>query len=110
MDIEALLNSCKTNDTEFKELWESAVLDTAGAESVWIEELQRQGISAAHPDDGWVNKEKNYFSLVYPQFNTGVQIGSIVALGNATKYRLIKVTRIVSTIQFAGDKYYFDEL
>jgi hypothetical protein len=60
----------------------------------WIEILRSDGVKAAHPDDGWVNREENKVHLTYPQFNDGVGIGDRIALGTPTKWRIVEVTGI----------------
>lgn len=70
----------------------------------WIADLRAQGVKAAHPDDGWVNREQNQLHFCYPQFNDGAAIGDVVALGwpkwsdNISRTRLVRITRrVVST-------------
>jgi hypothetical protein len=50
-------------------------------ELAWIEDLRGQGIKAAHPDDGWVDRQRNTIHLAYPQFNDGLAVGELLALG-----------------------------
>jgi len=51
-------------------------------QDVWIAGLRAAGVKAAHPADGWVNREHNFVQLVYPQFNDGAVAGDLVALGS----------------------------
>ena len=51
-------------------------------------------IAAMHPDDGWVDREKNYVILTYPCFKRDVEIGDFIALGSSGSYRLVTVTGI----------------
>jgi len=57
----------------------------------WVIFLREKGIIAAHSDDGWVDREKNTLNLVYPEFNDGVKVGSLIALGCPEKYRVVKI-------------------
>lgn len=50
-------------------------------QDVWIASLRAEGVKAAHPDDGWVDREHNTIQFVYPQFNDGAKAGDLVALG-----------------------------
>ena len=57
--------------------------------------LREQGVKAAHPDDGWVNREKNTVRLEYPLFNDKPQVGDLIGLGQPWKtYRLVRVTEL----------------
>jgi hypothetical protein len=60
----------------------------------WIAGLCAQGIKAAHPDDGWVDREKNRVHLEYPQFGSSrsLQIGDLLALGWPDRTRIVRVT------------------
>lgn len=62
-------------------------------ETAWIATLRSQGVKAAHPDDGWVNREASKIILQYPQFNDGLSEGDTLALGWPEQYRLVRVTR-----------------
>lgn len=64
------------------------------SEQEWIISLKKDGIKAAHPDDGWVDRTKNIVQFVYPQFNSGVNIGDYIVLGSPDKYRVVKVINI----------------
>lgn len=57
----------------------------------WIETLRSDGIVAAHPDDGWVDRDKNELHPCYPQFDDGIKIGAIIALGWPEKFRLVRI-------------------
>lgn len=78
-----------------------AVIDTLCAvceeaerqEATWIATLRSQGVKAAHPDDGWVNRDASKVLLQYPQFNDGLSAGDTLALGWPEEYRLVRVTR-----------------
>jgi len=77
----------------------------------WIAELRAQGVSAAHPDDGWVNRNDNILYPVYPDFNDGIEVGSTVALGDHRKHRLVRVT--ATERNFLNPKrlsYHFEEV
>lgn len=81
---------CKTNNHEFMALWTKICMKGQQDHDNWIKMLRSNGIIAAHPDDGWV--EENRVCLCYPQFNDGIAIGKIMALGQPGKYRLVKIT------------------
>jgi len=76
---------------KIQEKWINLCLESESKEKAWIKELRSTGVAAAHPDDGWVNREKNEIYLAYPQFNDGLTIGSKIALGWPDKYRIVKV-------------------
>ena len=64
----------------------------------WIAALRAQGVKAAHPDDGWVDREANTVLFTYPQFDDGAKVGDLVALGwprwNSAKpqHRIVRIT------------------
>lgn len=82
---------CKSNNMEHVSLWNQIVTERKENELKWIEELRLQGVKAAHPDDGWVERDINQVTLCYPEFNDGVSVGDIIALGSYDKWRLVKV-------------------
>ncbi|MDD3040057.1 F-BAR domain-containing protein [Bacteroides sp.] len=99
---------------EFMKAFDNIVRERMEAEKEWIKSLRKRGIKAAHPDDGWVNKEHNIVFLSHPQFFDGVNIGDTIALGDADKYRLVKVvsmrTNELSLYDSMMIHYYFEEI
>ena len=77
---------------EFWMIWNRIGAESKAEERSWIEQLQADGIKAAHPDDGWVNRERNEVHFAYPQFNDGVTVGDRIALGDARTWRVVTVT------------------
>lgn len=66
-----------------------------GEESTWVAGLRAQSVKAAHPDDGWVDRDRNRIHLAYPQFNDGLAVGDLLALGwpwRADEVRVVRVT------------------
>lgn len=63
----------------------------------WIAALRDAGVKAAHPDDGWVDRVENTVYFCYPQFDDGVGIGDLIALGwpqwrsKKPKHRIVRV-------------------
>lgn len=67
----------------------------------WIADLRAQGVKAAHPDDGWVERETNKVHLCYPDFNDGLEVGDLLALGwSWADTRIVRITD-TSTILLA---------
>jgi len=89
----------------FIENYERICKESAQKETKWIELLKSQGIKAAHPDDGWVDRKENYINFCYPQFKQNIEVGDLIALGDADKYRIVKVIKITKTM--FGQIYYF---
>lgn len=75
--------------------------DLRARECDWIDSLREQGVKAAHPDDGWVDRDENKVHLAYPQFNDGLTVGDLLALGWDDKWRLVRVTE-TSELQGLG--------
>ena len=57
----------------------------------WFETLTAAGVRAAHPDDGWVDRHANTVTLAYPQFDYGVHVGDLMALGWPERHRIVRV-------------------
>lgn len=73
-------------------------------ERAWVAHLRQMGISAAHPDDGWVDREANKIHLCYPQFNDGLKVGDLLALGSPTgRTRLVRVVNTSENRFAVGD-------
>lgn len=70
-----------TGHPKFVSLYKGIAISMEQEQEVWIASLRAAGVKAAHPDDGWVNREKNTVSLVYPQFDDGATHGDLIALG-----------------------------
>jgi len=78
----------------------------------WIKRLRSQGVKAAHPNDGWINRELKRIDFVYPDFYDGVVIGDRVALGTPSEYCIVEVVNITKCGQIRNaihpnDRYYF---
>jgi hypothetical protein len=75
----------------FVATYNRVVQESREAEAAWIADLRERGIKAAHPDDGWVDRENNIVTFCYPQFNSGVTVGDQIALGHHDKHRIVEV-------------------
>lgn len=47
----------------------------------WITDLKEQGFKAAHPNDGWVDRETLKVEFSYPHFDNSPQVGDKIMLG-----------------------------
>lgn len=90
---DGLVQGLDKTGMEFVEGYERASRDAIDKEQSWIELLQTLGIVAAHPDDGWHNREEKHFGICYPAFNNGIKIGSMVALGDYEKFVVVIITK-----------------
>ena len=67
--------------------------DMVQQEREWIADLRARGVKAAHPDDGWVDRDRNRLHLAYPQFNDSLLVGDLLALGWPwSETRIVRVT------------------
>ena len=71
----------------------------------WIEMLEKLGYKAAHPDDGWNDRENKEIHLCYPYFRYEIKVGDKIALGDPDKYKSVKVIGIRKGL--IGDMDYF---
>ena len=71
------------------------------------------GFKAAHPNDGWIDRENNELMFCYPQFNDGADVGDKVMLGwpadNPESWKPVKLTSKIETI-FNDFKFGFEYL
>ncbi len=75
--------------------WINQCNESESKEVEWIEKLRSEGYKAAHPDDGWVNRENNEVVLAYPQYNDGLKVGDKMILGSFRLYsRPVLITGI----------------
>ena len=81
MNAQEMIGLCSTSNPSFAKLWADICIEGERKEKEWIATLRQQGVKAAHPNDGWVDREKNELHFCYPQFNDGAKEGDIVALG-----------------------------
>jgi hypothetical protein len=78
-------------------LFANIAADMERNQAGWIAALRASGVKAAHPDDGWVDRECNTVFFCYPQFDDGVAVGDLIALGwpqwNSKKpqHRIVRV-------------------
>lgn len=54
--------------------------DAASHEKRWIAAMRSAGLKAAHPDDGWVDRERNEVGFCYPSFYDNPRVGDEIAL------------------------------
>lgn len=79
------------------------------AEGDWTAKLRAMGIKLAHPDDGWVNRERSRFSLSwYPQYDDKPEVGDLIAFGcppwRGGEHYIPRYSE-KSGIEYAGDGY-----
>lgn len=72
--------------------------DAQTKQDAWISKLRSEGVQAAHPDDGWVDREENTITFCYPQFDDRIEIGSKIALGDQDSWRIAEITRHIKGI------------
>lgn len=74
----------------------------------WITELRAAGVIAAHPDDGWVDRQANNVQFVYPQFNDGAKVGDLIAQGQPSQHRIVRIVG-ADTARFGGPRWRFEQ-
>lgn len=70
--------------------------------------LRSMGVKAWHPDDGWVDRQKNSVKFAYPEYEMHIEPGDIICLGWTWKYRLVVVTKVVPSNVFFSEYYFRD--
>jgi len=97
----------QTNDPNAILQWRNILEDSEKKEKEWIKNLREKGFKAAHPNDGWVDREKNRVHFAYPQFDDNPQVGDLIMLGwDCGMYdRIVRVIKIEDGI--LGGKYFY---
>lgn len=76
--------------------------------------LRKEGFKAAHPNDGWVDRENNIITLCYPQFNDGVGVGDKMMLGRADdkpeKLRPVLLVEKLQSTPFFDNRFVFEDI
>lgn len=85
-------------DASFVARWADICRQGQREHDEWVESLRAQGIKAAHPDDGWVDREKSTVHFAYPQFNDGVKVGDQIALGWPGKHNKTRIVTITAHV------------
>lgn len=100
----------QTNDPDALQIWESHAARTASAQSRATAHLLALGVKMEHPDDGWVNREKNTITPCYPRFDLNPAVGDLIALGWPwTGYRIVRCIRIGETLLTRSPVYHFED-
>ena len=86
--------ACQSNDIDFINNYNKILYSQNDNRRNWIEQLKNSGVKAAHPDDGWVDRENNIVIMCYPYFNDELSIGDILALGDWNSHRLVCITNM----------------
>ena len=108
---DGLVRCNNADNFEFINLYNKICEDYEKEKENWIKELKEQGYKAAHPNDGWVNREDNVFQLCYPYFEEQIKIGDKVMLGWHNEHKTNKSVIVVDIIKnsFGTTKYKFKE-
>lgn len=94
MKEDEYIKCCTSKDPNMIGMWTSACKAAQADEDAWVKKLKANNIVAAHPDDGWVDREENFVDMCYPYFNIGIEIGSLIVLGWPEQFRVVRVTSI----------------
>ena len=86
-----------SGEAHLVDLWNKICDEQDANEQKWVEELRKSGFKAAHPNDGWVNRENNEVHFAYPQFNDGATIGDLVMLGWPWNKKSFREVRLVGS-------------
>lgn len=95
--------------------WVKIGIERKREQDEWIATLRAQGVKAAHPDDGWVDRMENSVFFAYPQFNDGAQVGDLVALGwpqwdcIRPQHRIVRLIGFLPGMVFK-DRWLFEEV
>ena len=88
---------------EFVALWNRICDKSQLEQDEWIAHLRSAGVKASHPNDGWVDRDNFTLNLVYPDFDDGVDVGDLVALGRPNDYYIVKITKKTDQLWGSAD-------
>lgn len=91
-------------------LWHRICDDADSRNAAWIAGLRGKGFKAAHPNDGWVNREDRYLTPCYPQFNDGVKAGDLIMLGWSFDEKSWRPVRIAAITKNFSERWWFDDV
>jgi hypothetical protein len=94
---------------EWETRWAQWEIEHRAAERTWIAELRAKNVTAAHPDDGWVDRTRDEVLLCYPQFDDGLKVGDLLALGDQNSYRLVRVVSSRNLV-LGGVRFKFEKI
>ena len=80
-NAQQMIGLCRTNDPAIAKRWADICIKAEQDKEAWNSSLRAVGVKAAHPNDGWIDREKNEIHFAYPHFNDGAGPGDIVAIG-----------------------------
>ncbi len=84
---------------EFLDRWAAICRQGQRDLNEWRSMLRANGVKAAHPDDGWVDRDALTVFFCYPHFDDGVRIGDTIALGWDWQWRLVSVVGKIEGFQ-----------
>jgi len=76
---------------EFAAIWHRVCDDAERERAAWVAMLRAAGVRAAHPNDGWVDREACVVDFCYPYFNDGCSAGDTIALGSPREFRVARL-------------------
>ena len=94
--------------TAFYEAYRKVIAQNNTDMDAWIKRLEQDGVKAAHPDDGWVDRKNDEVHLEYPNFLRKIEVGDRIALGTPKEYRIVTVTAVRKG-RLGGSLYQFVE-
>ena len=102
----------RSSNPDIVSRWHQICDDQESAQHRWVAGLRERGFKAAHPNDGWVDRENNEINFNYPQFNDGAGVGDLVMLGqhfsNPEELRPVRLTGSVKSV-FFDDVFSFED-
>ncbi len=91
------IRACVSGKSDFVNRWLDICDKSHNRETKWIALLRYWGFKAAHPNDGWIDREDKNIFFSYPQFFDNLQVGDMVMLGWASdepkKWRPVRVIK-----------------
>ena len=88
-------------------LWNEICNSYDSEQAEWVETLRAEGFKAAHPNDGWIDRENNTLRFMFAQFNDGAGVGDLVMIGRHGRNGSRRPVRITGMVDGYSDRFNF---
>jgi len=96
--MEDNLGQCIDPRSDFASTWAKICIDQRTQKAEFISLMRGNGFKAAHPNDGWVDRQNLTIHMCYPYFDDGIQVGDKIMIAFASdapeKRRPVLVTGV----------------
>lgn len=82
-------------DPRIAALWDEISRLQTDEQARWNTLLRGLGVKMVHPDDGWVDRDRDAVTPAYPEYDEHPEPGDLIALGSPSQgYRIVAVAEV----------------